>query len=190
MSRATVVPVVIGLFVALSGCGGGLELTPAHPLGTLADITAMLPADVFERSQRTFTEAECFGPERQEKYGELTVHVFEEHPGSSMGVRHWVLVGVDAAGQVQAIGAKFASQSAKFTTSGTRSQAFMASLWQELQGGEAAFTKANRPGIDMDEYFYANLAKGAIKGYWEKIPNSRNGSDTRSIWDMALVWRE
>ena len=177
----------VALAALLPACGGApVELSKENPLGTLADIEKVLTEKGFEKSKRTFTVAEVF---EYETLTDLTVWVFEEHPTSSLGVKHWVLVGVDDGGRVMALGGKFASQSDGFTTSGTKTQKFLAEIWREIAGGEPSFTRMNRPGVDVDEYLMTRLSTPLVEGYWEKTPNSKMASHTRSIWDALILRR-
>lgn len=180
----------IALLLAACG-GGGIEVTPAHPLGTLADFAKALDAiGRYEHSVRKFTNPETFAVEPWERFEALTVHAYEERTMSSAGVKHLVLIGVDEAGEVQAIGGSFNSKSPLYSTSGSETQKLLARFWVTVQGGEPTFEKLNYPGIDVDEYLRANFSTPTVAGIWHKQSTSKMISHSRSIWDMIFIYRK
>jgi hypothetical protein len=145
---------------------------------------------VFKRSEVEFSIPQAFNdPGIFEVIENLKVYQYQEFAQQSEG-RHVVLIGVDDQNQVQAVGGQFHSGGDKFSTTGTRTQGFLAAYWAELAGMEPTFKKDNRPGVDVNEFLWAAFDKGGLRGRWEKIPNSGLASHTKSIWDMMLIWRK
>lgn len=185
--------VVLVVLAALTSCGSPLDdlgISPSAPLGLFPNIDSYLASkEKFTRSETEFTIPQAFNnPDVFDKIAELKVYQYQEFAQQSEG-KHVVLVGVDDRNMVQAIGGQFHSGGATFTTTGTRTQAFLSELWAKLAGSEPTFKKANRPGVDLNEYFWVELNQGGVKGRWEKIPNSGDANITRTIWDMMLIWR-
>jgi hypothetical protein len=180
----------VALLVVVAGCGVDFGLTPSDPLGTLSDMDKLLAGDKgLEKSQRKFTDPECFGHVRYEKLGKLKVYQYQDHNVNSTQ-KHWVLLGVDEAGKIKAVAGCFASGRKSFSDSGTKVEGLLGTLWAEINGGPAEFEKKNEPGIDVNEFLLATIEKGNVHGIWKKIPNSGLVSHHKTIWDMILIWVE
>jgi hypothetical protein len=175
----------------LAGCGGiDYGIGPGAPLGKLESMDAVLvEKGLDKRPVRKFTEGECFGPEIYEKLVDLKVHEYKEYAKQTTARTH-VLVGVDESGAVRAVQAEFSSMAPGFTTSGGRTQNFIANLWLELNGAEPSFSKQNRPGIEVQEFLLTTLAKGGVRGRWEKFSPTDMMGSAKQIMDRVLLWRE
>jgi len=181
------------LMLTLAACGGGVsfDVSAGQPLGSVAQMEDVIKGkERFERSkERKLTRPECFNDlDLIEKLTELKAYQWEEFPASET-IKHLIVLAIDDAGEIRAVAGMFRSGSAKFTTNGTRTHEILASYWEAVFG-PATFKKQNRPGIDVDEFFLATAAKGGVRGRWEKEPKSGIASNSRSIWDMILIWRE
>ena len=179
--------VAVFALLVLSGCGDQFGISAAHPLGTFEVMDEILTGKGLEKTERKFREPECFSRERFEKLGKLKVYQYE-HFAKTSQFKHWVLIAVDDAGVVRAVGGCFHSGRKSFSDSGSKVEGYLGSLWAEVNGAPGEFEKKNEPGIDVNEFLIGHIEKGNVHGIWKKVPTSGMVSHHRAIHDGILLW--
>ena len=189
--RKSVFTVFISAFV-LVGCGDFVGVSEEHPLGEFGEIDELLAGEKkFKKTSDKIGDPECFlDVALWEEIKDLTYHKYRDVGSGSVAGDIHVKIGVDGSGRVCAIVGRFNSRRAVWTDSGGRVESFIGKMWEAVSGGEASFTKMNRPGGYEDEYLFAEFDKGTVAGKWEKVPTTRRASDYNTLWDQVLIWRK
>jgi len=180
---------LLGALVAgslLGGCGSGPDIgvSKADPVGALAKIEAACKAKGLTKGTINETRAKIvFGGwvDSEETPG-LTFTSFAD---AIPGYQHHVVVATDESGKVLGVAGEFRSGALVFSTTGTKVETFIATLWKRVSGSPANFGAQFDAGLGQKEFFLAEFTKGKVKGSWRKDSQGQNMKNPHGVVDRV-----
>lgn len=181
---------VLAVPVAMLWGGETWGITGSEPLGSFQRMDEFLVGKGLRKSAYELDWNDCFSEELHERLSEFTVHRYAERESLQGEVKHRVLIILDRAGKVQAVGGSFFSRSRAYAESGTSVERFLARYWMAVGAGEPQFVLENEPDDPKwDDVLWSRVQRPKFEARWRKKPAGGDVRETRAIWDRILVWR-
>ncbi len=173
-------------WVLLEGIDFGID--SSHPLGTFSAMDSYLVEKKLKKATIEIDTPDFFDATSHAATKDHTWYEYWDGAHQEV-VRHKVMIAVDGAGKVKALGGRFYSRSGGYSDAGTRAEKFLAQYFAAVsRNKDIKFQKELEPGADLSEFKFVSFQRGGLKGYWKKIPSTGDVRHTNTISDHIMIW--